>query len=405
MADSNHTTNTDITDPDAYVARHDVYAQRRESAAVVSDDDGRWTVLGHAAVTDVLRDIDTFVGAIGGGGAPDEQILQWIPEPKHSQIRRALVGVTAPNRLDWLEAYVRGIARDLVGAAVATRRVDIIDALATPVPTQTLAALFGVPATDATMFQRMSDQLLERQANVSAGTPLAEIHPEFAAYAETLVAARRQRLADRDSRGQGPREDDRDDIVSALLEFTFEGQRLSDAAVRAQLMMLIIAGSETTRNLLGNVLATLADHPSLYERLRTDPGLIDGVVDESLRRDSPIQLLMRTCSRPVELDGAAINRADTAIVCLAAANRDPAVFADAAAFDADRPNVRQHLAFGTGPHVCPGAGLARMEGRVVLQELIAAVDSISPVRDRAVVHQAVFWAHGPRSLWVDLASC
>ena len=169
------------------------------------------------------------------------------------------------------------------------------------------------------------------------------------------------------------------------------------------MMMLIIAGNETTRNLLGNVVHTLASCPHLFEALRADPEVADAIIEESLRRDSPVQLLFRTCDRATTLDATPLQPSDRVMLCVGSANRDDTRFDAPDEFRIDRTNPRDHLAFGTGPHVCPGATLARLEVRLALRALAAAVGSIRLVEEREPTFNEVFWARGVRSLWVELS--
>jgi cytochrome P450 len=235
----------------------------------------------------------------------------------------------------------------------------------------------------------MSDEFLADQAKLLEGT-IGEVHPEFTGYVERLVA---------DRRGM---DDPPDDVITRLIRADIEGEQLSDAAVRTQMMMLIIAGNETTRNLLGNLLHTLASCPDLYQQLRRDPSLAPSVIEESLRRDSPVQLLFRTCSEATQLGGTELAADDRVMLCVGSANRDERWFDEPDEFRADRSNLRDHVAFGAGPHVCPGATLARMEARVALEVLLDSVSAIRPSVDHDPSFNEVFWARGLRSLWVEL---
>lgn len=371
-------------------------ARRRAQCPVAPTGPGTWFLADRPSVEQALREVETFVGSFGTieGIPEEEQILQWIPEPRHGRLRRIINAVMAPHRTARAEPFVRDLARRLAAEVVAAGRVDVIPAFVDPIPTQVIAHVLGIPTADWDLFRRFSDELLERQGTHQGARAMSEVHPEFAAYVEELVA---------DRRGAG---EDVDDMITRFIRTDVDGEHLSDVAIRTQIMVLIIAGNETTRNLLGNVVATLCDRPDLYARLRRDPALVPAVIEESLRRDTPVQILARTCSADVTFAGGAagptaIPAGDRVVVGIASANRDESVFDIRAAFDVDRANLREHLAFGTGPHVCPGAALARLESVIAVEELVAAAATLARVPDREVEWNPVFWAHGPRSLWVD----
>ncbi|MGH7286416.1 MAG: cytochrome P450 [Myxococcota bacterium] len=240
-------------------------------------------------------------------------------------------------------------------------------------------------------FARWSDELLERQGQSDLEhTGMAGAHPEFADYVDQGITRRLASAAPPD------------DVVSRLLFSEVQGERLSPRMVRTQTMFLIVAGNETTRNLMGNCVHRLARDPALFERLRREPGMVPALIEETLRLDSPVQLLARTCTRPIELEGVQIEAGERVLFHLASANRDEACFEDPASFRLDRPNAREHVAFGAGAHVCPGAYLARMETRVVLEQLVARVEKLSLAPGYAWDPNPVFWALGPRTLRLSL---
>ena len=374
-----------------YLAAHERFAIVRTERVLPIDDGGTRTVARFADVTEALRQVDVFGGTLGYNPSipADEQILPSIPEPRHGLVRRVINGVIAPNRLKPVEPYVRNLTRQLLDDIVGGGPVDIVPALVDPVPTRAMAFVFGIPEADADHFGRMSDELLENQYRL-VGAGIGGVHPEFTGYVEALIARRRTLT-------HPP-----DDVITRLLQADLEGEPLSDTAVRTQMMMLILAGNETTRNLLGNVLYTLARSPELFRELRRDPAIASSIIEESLRVDAPVQLLLRTCLQPTKLDETDLAVTDQVMLCLGSANRDRAQFEDPDEFRVDRANPRDHLAFGAGPHVCPGATLARMEVRIVLEEMAAAVGAIQLIPDRRPAFNQVFFARGMRSLWVEL---
>ena len=374
-----------------YQAAHADWAAARSEPALRVDAGGTRAVVRFDDVAAVLRDVETFVGSLGNQDAlpPDEQILQWIREPRHSKLRRVVNGVIAPHRLEQVGPFITKLAGELLEGIVGRGPVDLIPALVDPLPTRTIAHVFGIPEDDAIRFGEMSDEFLARQSDLLNRT-IGDVHPEFTAYVEALVAARR-------AMSNPP-----DDVITRLIEAEIDGEALSDASIRTQMMMLIIAGNETTRNLLGNMFLTLARCPDLYGRLRDEPALADRVIEESLRYDSPVQLLFRKCDHATQLDQTPLTAGDGVMLCVGSANRDERHYENPEEFSVDRPNARDHLAFGTGPHICPGASLARMEARLALHTFVEKVEAIALVEHHDPALNPVFWARGVRSLEVEL---
>jgi cytochrome P450 len=345
-----------------------------------------------AGVRAALADVDRFVGSfIDTTALPaDEVMLSAVPEPEHGRLRKVVNSVVAHHRLAPAEPFIRTTAAELVAAAVAAAAdgspVDLVAAVSDPLPSAVIAHMLGVPQADRERFRIWSDELLDAQQDRRART-LSQAHPEFAAYIQRLIDDRRAA------------EDPPDDIVTRLLQTAYDdGTLLSDAAVRTQTMFLIVAGNETTRNLVANCLHTLAAHPDIYAAVRADPALLPALVEESLRLDAPVQILARAVRAPTEVAGCPLAAGDRVVLGIASANRDESVYADPDVLRLDRANPRDHLAFGTGPHVCPGASLARLETLAVLQELCARAEKVRLAPDFTPEPGTVFWAHGQRRL-------
>ncbi len=353
--------------------------------------------MGRGAVVDALKQVEHFVGSFGdtGLGTPeDDQMIAAIREPRHGRIRRVINAVLAPHKMALVEPFVReladGLLDDAVAAAVGGATVDLVGCYIDPIPTTVIARVLGVPTEDATTFKRWSDELLERQGDHAGESTLAATHPEFAEYIDEQIA---RHQADTDPP---------DDVITRFLRTEIDGEQLSPRAVRTQVMFLIVAGNETTRNLLGNLLATLAQDPALYARLRADRSLVAAAVEESLRHDSPVQILARSCTEATSVAGVEIPGGQRCVVGVASANRDERYYDDPSAFSVDRPDPRDHVAFGTGPHVCPGASLARLEAQVGVEAVLDRVAELRLAPGATIEPNPVFWALGPRTLPVVL---
>jgi cytochrome P450 len=241
-----------------------------------------------------------------------------------------------------------------------------------------IARALGLPEDDHERFQAWSDDMVSDYA----ATPSAE----FVAYLDDQVARRRRAT-------QRP-----DDVITRLMDTEVDGERLSDVAVRTHTMFLIAAGNETTRNLIANTLLRLARHPDLFASIRRDRGLVVPLLEESLRLDAPVQIAGRAVWNDVDIEGCPLRAGDRAVLSYAGANRDPDAFVDADELRLDRPRVRDHVSFGIGPRICPGASLARLEARVAIEEFAATVAAFELVPDYRCVPKPVFWAWGPQRL-------
>jgi len=370
--------------------RYGAMAHLRSTGDVVETSAGYYVATA-AGVEAGLRAVKHFVGSfIDTSALPEDDIpISAIPEPQHGPIRRVINTVVAGHRTAAAERFVRDQAARLVEGAVAVQRdagvVDLVATIVDPLPTLVIGHMLGVPVDDSDQFRRWSDELLEAQ---SSGPPrgLFDTHPEFGSYIQGLIDERRASARDAE------------DVITRFLHSESDGVRLSDRAICTQTMNLIIAGNETTRNLLGNCLHTLATEPGLYPRLRDDRALAPVVVDESLRHDSPVQILARAVLADTEIEGCPLRAGHRVVFGVASANRDERRYEDPAAFRVDRPRPRDHLAFGTGPHVCPGAALARLEGVAVLDAFCDRVARFELEAGFTPVPNPVFWALGQRSL-------
>ncbi|MCF2531813.1 cytochrome P450 [Yinghuangia soli] len=366
-------------------ARYQAMAEVRGGEGHIATGMGRYFAT-EAAVRQGLREVERFVGSFVDTSAlhPDKVILPALPEPEHSRLRGIVNSVIAARHLDAALPFIRETAAQLVTESVAAAAdggpVDLVATLADPLPTVVIAHVLGVPAADQDRFRLWSDELLAAQGETRDGD-MARMHPEFAAYVQREIDARRTAA------------DPPDDVITRLI-----AAGLSDAAVCTQTMFLIVAGNETTRNLIGNCLRTLAESPDLYAAVRADRDLVTVVVEESLRHDSPVQLLAREVLADGPLGGCPLTRGDRVVFGIASANRDEARFPDADEFRIDRPHPRDHLAFGTGAHVCPGAALARAEAVAVLHELCDQVAVLELDPGFVARPNPVFWALGQRTL-------
>ena len=356
-----------------------------------------------ARFDDVLaatKNIESFQASFREPGVivpPEEQLISEIPEPRHSEIRRIINSAIAQHRLGRVEPFVVRLCHELIDRVVANGGGDLVADYVTPIPATVIAHLLGVDPADHARFAEWSDLVVQsayatknRRIDGEPDEGLAGVAPEFTGYLDSMIAERTAMS------------DPPDDFVTRLLHTEVDGVRLTPLEMRTQLAFLLMSGNETTRHLIGNLLETLCTDPALFARLQAEPGLIPIAVEESLRHDPPIHVLIRDCIRDTTVGDVAIPEGAKVAFGLASANRDASSYEDADAFRLDRPRAKDHLAFGGGPHVCPGAMLARLEGRVAIEVFLDRVATATVRHGYRREPVPVFWAHGPRRLPVTL---
>jgi cytochrome P450 len=295
-------------------------------------------------------------------GLPAADLLTMDP-PGHTRLRRLVSGAFTPRAIAGLEPWIREVTVRLLANADGAAGFDLIQALAFPLPIAVICRLLGVPAEDQAQFRVWGHDVaatLDPQTAAQAQTRAAEL--ALTDYLQDLV---RQRRADPD-----------DSILSALIAAEEEGDKLTPGEVVSTALLLLVAGFETTVNLIGNGTVALLGEPGSWQRLRQDPALIPAAIEEMLRYDSPVQLTSRIATEDAEAGGSVIAAGRAVIVSIGGANRDPAVFDRPDEFRIDRPDLGRHLAFSLGIHHCIGASLARLEARIVIEELTRRYPSL-----------------------------
>ncbi len=330
------------------------YAHWRAEAPIWQDSEtGAWVLTRHDDVRAVLKDSEAYSSKAMGGDAGPLPLLADDP-PRHTQLRGIVNKAFTTRMLKRIEDDVSVIASDLVDAIPEGRSIDIVQALTTPLPVAVIAQMMGIPVARGDDFKRWSDALTGTLAGASMSEREAEIGEMFA-YFLSLIPERRG----------GPGED----LVSSVVNAEFEGQQLEDAEAVGFCMLLLIAGNETTTNLLGNLLNVLADRPDLYRSLVEHPEQIDQAIEEILRFDGPVQFLRRRLTRPATFHGQSLEVGEVVHVIMGSANRDSAVYDSADEFLLTREKNHHHT-FGFGIHFCIGAPLARLEAKLALKHLL-----------------------------------
>jgi cytochrome P450 len=334
---------------------------------------GTIMLLGYADVHAAL--LDRNLGAMGSAyyeqqGWSTGPYIEWVRRtvvfldpPDHDRLRGLLSRAFTPRQVARVRPITERIASRLADAAAERGHVDLYDAFAQKLPLQVICEVIGIPAVD---FEQMGEWTEALSIATAYPSPDARIAADEAMvglsdYARELIRDRRRAPAD--------------DLLSALIGVEEAGDRLSPDELVAMIAQMLYAGHETTRNLIGNGLFCLLDHPDQLASLRRQPDLLDGAVEEMLRFEPPILFLSRVVQRDCELGGVEVGAGSLVHVSLSSANRDPERFTEPDRFDVTRSDNR-HMSFGFGAHFCLGASIARMEGRVAFETLLRRFGAI-----------------------------
>jgi len=349
---------------------------------------GAWCVLKHADVIEVSRDPQRFTSTRGiqlgmsdasarPQGVPPT-ILEMDP-PAHNQHRKLVIRAFTPGATKQLETMVRQIARECLDEIEPGAVTDLVEALAVPLPMYVIAEMLGVPRSDRPNFKRWSDSLIEAGGGRRSAATDAMLG-EMLLYFQAVLGERRR----------APK----DDLVSTLAYARIEGEQLTEPEILMFCITLLGAGNETTRNLISGGSLLLARNPDQKRRLLAERKLLPNAVEEMLRWWTPVQSFIRTATRDTELRGRRIAAGDVLLLLYASANRDEEVWGDDTdRFDIGRDHGRKrHLSFGSGEHLCLGAPLARMEARVLFEELLARYPGFELAGEPELLHSRLM--HG-----------
>jgi cytochrome P450 len=282
-----------------------------------------------------------------------------LDPPDHTRLRRLVSLAFTPSAIERLRPRVEELVDGILDVAAERGSMELVDELAFPVPFQVISDLLGMPTEREAEIREWSQTLtgaLEPTADETTMAAAEEASGHLTAYLDAVIADRRQHLGD--------------DLLSQLLLVEDAGDRLSPAELKSFVVLLYVAGHETTVNLIGNGLLALLRHPSELRRWRDDPGLDGGAIDELLRFDGPVQQTVRVPLQAVRYGDVEVPARATVMTVLGAANHDPAMFAEPDELRLDRPNANRHLAFASGIHYCLGASLAKLEATVAITSVI-----------------------------------
>lgn len=373
-------TAVDITDPGTYAngIPHAVFAEMRRSEPIARRMyAGRpfWAVTRYRDLVTVTRDAKTYSNARGMTNLPDlteEQMnarrsIIDTDAPEHVRLRKLGIPAFTSHKVRGYEEVTREIATHLLEQAAAQGSVDVVQAISSPLPIRVIVNILGVPEDDADQLVQWSDELIDSTgvpADSYGNTTPLELLPFSAPASHALFEYGRRMRAERSAHP-------RDDLVTTLVEARWEGEALSDYDFKNMFHVLVFAGNETTRTAISNGIKAFIDNPDQLDLLYARPELIENAVEEIIRYATPVLHMRRTATRDTELAGVPVKEDDKVVIFYCSANFDEHEFTDPLRFDITRLVKPPQVSFGAkGPHHCLGAPLARMEIRVLLEEML-----------------------------------
>jgi len=359
--------------PDEFYANpYPTYRRLREEAPVLRLPDGGILITRHADLLSVYKDTRTFSSDKTVEFGPKFGVsplyehhttsLVFSDPPRHTRVRRLMLGALTPKAIERMEAGLVTLVDALLDAAADKGTIDLVADYAAAIPIEVIGNLLDVPRDERAPLRGWSLAILGALEPKTDATLLSQGNAavsEFTDYLRTLVARRRAQLGNPET-----------DVLTRLIQGEDGGERLTESELLQNCIFILNAGHETTTNLIANALVALTDWPGERARLVANPLLAKTAVEEFLRFDSPVQLGNRISTTPACVGGLDIGERTVVNLCLGAANRDPAQFADPDRLDLGREPNRQ-LAFASGPHQCVGNTLARLEGRIAIGQFLA----------------------------------
>jgi len=357
-----------------------LYAHLNTLDDAVLLDEGFWVVTRHSAVGSILRDAGNFssqhrvmrrpemMAKAGSTLRGFKDMLAQQDPPEHTQLRMLMNVAFSPKRVAGMEVVIRQIVNELLDQLIPNGCMDFSKDFAYMVPLIVITRLLGVPSEDMLLFRDWGDAFALAQGRKPSKEALANSDramDECLAYFGKLA----------DERRRVPQ----DDLITAFVQAEVDGEKLTDRQIQVNCMLVVTAGHESTANMLANGLHAFFTYPEEWRKLLGNPELAVGAIEEILRYDGPIQMVTRLVNDDIDFNGHKMSKDQSVVLLLAAANRDPDAFPNPDSFDIERKgSVAKHDAFGSGRHTCFGAGLARMEGRIVMRALIDRLADLRP---------------------------
>src|SRR5436190_8356452 len=331
-----------------------VYERMRNASPLVQEpQSGLWMVFDYDGAKRVLSDHEAFSSKLR------PEWIVFIDPPRHSKLRALISQAFTPRTIANLEPRIRELSRQLLDETIERGAMDLATDYSVPLPTMVIAEMLGLPVADQSRFNRWNDVILNMSYTVGrrdeeAARAASEFGTVTAEMSDYLTGLLEERMA-------APKED----LLTRLLRAEVDGERLTQEDILNFFQLLLLAGSETTTNLINNATLCFIENPDQLARLRAAPDLLPSAIEEVLRYRSPVQWMIRISRRDIEMHGQTIPAGKAVLPMLGSANHDAKQFLDPERFDIAR-NPNPHIAFGHGIHFCLGAALARLESRIAL---------------------------------------
>ncbi len=422
-------TTTDLTDlvrrdADAIRCPHKIYEElRKGDEPVYVPEMESWLLTRYAQIATVSRDTSRFscaaplgpimarqqAEAVAAIAVDDPELGRELAElrlaprvllhadpPAHGHQRRLVNRAFTPGKIEAMDPFIHSTAEDLIDQFADRGSADIMAELATPLPIIIIGKMLGIPDSDTSRFKKWSDDVVymvgNQEATLEKTKELLVSQMEMFRYFLTIIRDRR--------------EHPRADIISDLVRAEIGEAPLTDGEILNMVRVFLVAGNETTSKFIAFCVMFLARNPELQQRLRENPSEIPAFTEEVLRLESPVQGLYRTAVEDTEIDGVSIRKGDSLLMAFSSGNRDDRKYADPDELELTRQGASPHLSFGIGPHFCLGAGLAKSEGRIVMELLLERLDDIRPASgtdiDRLPFEDS-YLIHGPRAVPIEFS--
>jgi cytochrome P450 len=416
-------TNVDLKsfnpfDPTTLQCPYPHYAKMRAEEPVLHVPAlGMFLVSNHALVSEIMRDTETYSSAFGNTSMPissadRDKMIEVVAEgyprvptmltadaPSHTRYRRLVSKAFTPKAVSELEPIIRSITIRLIDSWIESGRIEFVKQFGVPLPVEVIAKALNVPDDRLADFKRWSDDSIAGIGTSITITERVEAERgvnEFQRYFAAELEKRREHpQGDLLTNLLNARIDDDDPDVS-------DKRALDMPEMLSIVQQLLVAGNETTTKMLTEMMRLLAENPEQWEMVKADPSRIPSIVEETLRLSTPTQGMFRIATRDVELAGVHIPKGSRVVIVFMSANRDESLFEEPDAFNPDRANLSDHLAFGKGTHFCVGANLSRLEGRVALQELSKRIASFTLTEANDFAYHPSFMLRGLVKLDLDV---
>jgi cytochrome P450 len=384
-----------------YQDPYPIFAKLRSESPVFWSEKGEyWLVTNYEFAREILGDLHFEKGArrfkaldMLAKLIPNKEMLCFRQKsmlnqnpPDHTRLRSLVNKAFTPSMIAKMRSHIQAIADELLDKIESKKEFDLVADFSFPLPATVIAEMLGVPAQDRDRFKGWSHALvgvLEPNPHVMNVAKTIHAYNELTDYLKPLVEERRK--------------EKREDLISALVESEEEGNRLTEAELLSNTVLLLIAGHETTTNLIGNGILALLRNPEQMDALRQQPDLMPGAVLEFLRYDSPVQMVRRIADCELEIGEQKVMPEQNVIVALGAANRDPSMFAEPDKLDIARANAGKHVAFGHGIHHCLGSSLAETEAQIAIGTMLKRMPNFK-LKTEKLEYKEPFSLRGLKSL-------